>query len=113
MALEQPVESYQTVQTWSRGLKEQWGGDPLAEDSAKLKALSSFCAAIDKDPDELYNFCFLRKRDTGERFASKKRREELTEQIRQYIISSNLRGTDARRHRSNIYSFFSHNGILI
>ncbi len=68
---------------------------------------------MDKNPDELYEFCYLRKRDTGERFPSIKRRNEITQKTKKFVIKSELRGTEARRLRSSIFSFFSHNGVLI
>ena len=113
MAISNPIESYETVQIWSKGLTEQWGGDPLTEDTGKLEALSAFCDYMDKNPDELYAFCFLRKRDTGERFASKKRREELTQKVFEFINQAGLSGVEKRRLRSSVYSFFTHNGVLV
>ena len=113
MTGDQSIESYETMQNWSRGLKEQWGGNPLKEDPAKVSALESFCEFMEKNPDELYAFCFLRKRDTGERFPSIKRREEMTAKVLELVKESDLRGTEARRLRSNVFSFFTHNGVLI
>ena len=113
MAISKPIESYETVQIWAKGLKTQWGGDPLTEDPGKLETLKAFCAFMEKDPDELYAFCFLRKRDTGERFASKKRREELTEKALEFVAQSGLSGVEKRRLRSGVFSFFTHNGVLI
>ena len=52
MSISKPIESYETVQIWAKGLKDQWGGDPLVEDPGKLEALESFCAFMEKDPDE-------------------------------------------------------------
>lgn len=113
MSISKPIESYETVQLWAKGLTDQWGGDPLTEDPSKLETLTSFCAFMEKDPDELYAFCYLRKRDTGERFASKKRREELTAKVLEFVIESGLSGVEKRRLRSSIFSFFTHNGVLI
>lgn len=107
------IGQFETVQVWATGLKEQWGGDPLVEDPGKLDALCGFCEFMGKTPDELYHHCFLRKRDTGERFASKKRRDELIDNIRRFVEESGRMGTEKRRLRSSVNSFFSHNGILI
>lgn len=113
MFLTQPLDDFETVQAWSEALKVQWGGNPLEEDPEKRAALEAFCEYMGKTPDELCEFCFLRKRDTGVRFASKKRREELTGKVFQFVLESGSIGVEKRRLRSNVYSFFTHNGVLI
>ncbi len=50
MGLARPIEAYESVATWSSGLRDQWGGDPLAEDAEKLSSLAAFCELIGKDP---------------------------------------------------------------
>jgi len=110
--LAKPIRSYDSVATWDAGLRQQWGGDPLAEDPAKLEVLDAFCRLVGKDPDELVAFCFLRKRATGERFASAKRREELLLKLKEFETAAG-RGVEARRRRSQVVSFLSHNGVLI
>lgn len=109
---ERPIESYDSVAAWAGGLREQWGGDPFAEDPAKLTTLSEFCDFIATDPDALVAFCFLRKRATGERFASKQRREELLAKLKEFETAAG-RGIEARRRRSHVVSFLSHNGVLM
>ena len=111
MGLERPIEQYESVATWAQGLRQQWGGDPLAEDPEKLEALAAFCRFDGRDPDELLAFCFLRRKETGVRFASVKRREAVAEQVRAFRTASGLSGTEARRRTSNLLSFFIHNGI--
>ena len=111
MELEQPIEQYQSVATWAKGLQEQWGGDPLAEEPEKLETLAAFCQFDGRDPDELLTFCFLRRKKTGERFASVKRREAVAEQLHEFRTASGLSGVAARRLTSNLLSFFIHNGV--
>ena len=111
MGLERPIEQYESVAAWAKGLREQWGGDPLAEEPEKLQGLAAFCEFDGRNPDQLLAFCFLRKKDTGVRFASVKRREAVAEQLRAYKAASGLSGTEARRLTSNLLSFFIHNGI--
>ena len=111
MGLERPIEQYESVATWAQGLRQQWGGDPLAEDPEKLEALAAFCRFDGRDPDELLAFCFLRRKETGVRFASVKRREAVAEQVRAFRTASGLSGTEAGRLASNLLSFFIHNGI--
>ena len=113
MGLPRPITGYESVASWGRGLAEQWGGDPLVEDPARLTSLEAFCEFLAHDPDELLAFCFLRRRDTGERFASKKRRGELTLKLNEFARASGLRGVEARRQRNYVASFLSHNGVLI
>lgn len=110
--LEQSIQSYEAVVAWAGGLRAQWGGDPFAEDPAKLEVLAAFCDFIGKDPDALVAFCFLRKRATGERFASKQRRDELLPKLKEFEAAGG-RGVEARRRRSHVVSFLSHNGVLI
>jgi hypothetical protein len=113
VALAKPIASYASVAAWGAGLAQQWGGDPLAEDPAKLAALEAFCEFVGWDPDELLAFCFLRRRATGERFASKQRREEVNGKLKEFVAASGLRGVEARRRRNTMVSFLSHNGVLI
>ncbi len=111
MDLAQPIEQYESVAMWAKGLREQWGGDPLAEEPEKLEALAAFCQFDGRDPDELIAFCFLRRKETGVRFASVKRREAVAEQLRAFRTASGLSCTEARRLASNLLSFFIHNGV--
>jgi len=113
MELERPIEQYESVATWAKGLREQWGGDPLVEEPEKLEGLLAFCEFDGRDPDELLAFCFLRRKDTGVRFPSIKRREAMVEQLRAFRAASGLSGTEARRLTSNLLSFFIHNGAPI
>jgi hypothetical protein len=112
LGLPKPIESFETVSSWSKGLQGQWGGDPLAEDPEKLRSLEAFCELIGKPPDELVDFCFLRRKRTGERFTSKKRRDQLREQLKEFEAMSGLSGREARRRPNNVVSFLSHNGVL-
>jgi len=108
-----PLDCFESVVTWSRGLEEQWGGDPLAEDPEKLQSLQAFCELVEKSPDELVDFCFLRRKETGERFTSKQRREQLRAQLQEFEAMSGLSGREARRRSNHIVSFLSHNGVLM
>jgi hypothetical protein len=113
MALERPLDAYSSVKTWRAGLRAQWGGDPLAEDPGKLETLASFCAFTGQDPDALVAFCFLRKRDSGERFASVVRRSELAAKLRDCVAERALAGTPARRFSADVLSFLIHNGVMM
>jgi hypothetical protein len=109
----QPLTSCASVVAWADGLQRQWGEtDPFAEDPAKLETLAAFCEAVGKDPDALVAFCFLRKRATGERFTSKERRETLLQELKKFESAAGT-GVEARRRRSHVVSFLSHNGVSI
>jgi hypothetical protein len=113
LVLTKPVREYDSVEGWAEGLRQQWGGDPLAEEPEKLEALGQFCEFIGKDPDVLLAFCFLRKKSTGERFGSVKRREELAAQLRAFRDDAGLPEGDARKLVNDVLSFLIHGGVLI
>ena len=113
MPLPRPIEEYESVGTWRNGLREQWGSDSLEEEPEKLETLAAFCEMIEKDPDELVAFCFLRRKRTGERFGSLKRREEVVEQLREFRNQSGLTGVSARKLVNDVLSFLIHNGVLM
>jgi len=113
MALERAQDAFASVAAWGAGLRAQWGGDPLAETPRKLESLADFCAFIALDPDALVAFCFLRKRDTGERFASVARRAELAAKLRACVAERALEGTAARDFSADVLSFLIHNGVMM
>jgi hypothetical protein len=113
MELEQAADTFASVAAWRAGLREQWGGDPLAEEPHKLASLERFCAFAGQTPDALVAFCLLRKRDSGERFASVVRRAELAEKLRAFLAASGLAGTAARQASSDVLSFLIHNGVMM
>ena len=108
-----PIAEYESVAAWGQGLRDHWGGDPLAEEPEKLESLGAFCAFVGKDPDELLAFCFLRKKATGERFASVKRREEVAARLREFKAEGGLSPTAARKRANSVLSFLIHGGVLM
>lgn len=113
MPQDRPGLEYASVRAWDQALAEHWGGDPLTEDPSRLDALLAFCEYFGKNPDELLQYCFLRRKATGEKFPSKKRREEITAKVAEFTVVNKLTGVEARRQRNHIFSFLSHNGVLI
>jgi hypothetical protein len=111
--LEHPIEEYESVRNWRRRLVEQWGDDPLADDPEKLAALAAFCEYVGKDPDQLLAFCFLRKKDTGARFASVKRRDEVAGWLASWRDQSGKTGIAARKMTNDVLSFFIHGGAMM
>jgi hypothetical protein len=108
-----PLLEYESVKAWGESLARQWGGDPLGEDPEKVAALASFCAHVGKDPDALLAYCFLRRRATGERFASVERREQVAAWLREWRDGSGLTGAAARQRVSGVLSFLIHGGVMM
>ena len=113
MALERTLDAWRSVATWRAGLCAQWGGDPLAEDPQRLESLACFCAFTGQDPDALVAFCFLRRRATGERFASVSRRAELAAKLRACVEGRALSAAAARQLSADVLSFLIHNGVMM
>ena len=113
MPLAKAIGDYDSVAVWAVSLRKQWGGDPLAEQPEKLESLADFCEFAGQDPDELVAFCFLRRRETGERFGSVKRREQVAEKLRGFRRARGVSGTEARKLVSDVLSFLIHNGVLM
>jgi len=110
---ERAIEDYASVAEWAQRLTDQWGGDPLAEDPEKLVSLAAFCEFVEMNPDELLAYCFLRKKATGERFGSQKRRDEIAARLRAFRAASGLTGAAARKRVNDVLSFLIHGGVLI
>ena len=111
MALAKPVEAYASIATCASGLREQWGEDLLALEPERCAAVVRFCEAIDTDPDALVAGCFLRRRETGERFGSVPRRTALLRRLDAYLAASGRSPGEQRRERSSVLSFLIHNGV--
>jgi hypothetical protein len=79
----------------------------------RLNLLADFLAHIGKGPEELVEYCFLRKKDTGERFSSVKRRGEVNDWIEQFVADQGWTGKDAVVNGNTLRSFMIHNGALI
>ena len=112
MSLAKPIEEYDCVEVWAQSLKQQWGGDPMAEEPAKLDHLREFCEFVGMDPDAVVAYCFLRKRETGEKFLSVKRRQDLTAKLRACRDARESESKTQRRvFAADALSFLIHNGV--
>jgi len=110
VGLEKPVAGYATVQTWRKGLVDQWGEEP-ADFDQRTVTLESFCEVTRRDPDEMIEDC-TREVESGKRIRIKARRE-YSEKIAEF---QKVAGTDARsqgRAGNIVRSFFIHNGIFM
>lgn len=100
-----------SVQLWIENTTYE--GEPAEALARRLGVLAGFLDSIGKDADGLVAFCFLRKRDTGERFVSTKRRNEVNEQIEKYVTAQGWIGKPAVANANIVRSFLIHNGIPI
>jgi hypothetical protein len=108
---DQQIESQASVKRWeaSAGLS----AEPAEVHEGKLRILADFCAKVDKEPDELVAFCILRKKETGERFLSVKRRETINSWLEEFAAEQGWTGKQAVANANVVRSFLIHNGILI
>lgn len=100
-----------SVQLWIGNTTYE--GEPAEALDRRLGVLAGFLEVIGKDADGLVEFCFLRKKDTGERFVSTKRRAEVNEQIEKYVTARGWTGKPAVANANIVRSFLIHNGIPI
>ncbi len=108
---EQAIEGYESVRTWRRDLSDQWGGDPIAEEPGKLRALARFCEFVGDDPDTIIGRCFRVRKSDGERIISSKWRAHYAGKICEFREHSG----DQESHRlgADVLSFLIHNGVLV
>ena len=109
MPLAKPIADYDTVQTWSSGLSEQWGEEP--DMAARTSALDRFCDFAGKDPDVLIAEC-TREVESGKRIRIKARRQ-YSEQIAEFQAASGGSAREQLKLGNTIRSFFIHNGIFM
>jgi len=105
------LRSAESVQRWFGGAGHDRAAPP--EQQRVLGILGGFCRQFGKTPDELVAFCFLRKRETKERFVSVKRREAVNEAIEAFLTDQGWTGKEAVVNANVIRSFLIHNGVPI
>ena len=106
----QAVREAASVQLW---LARTSLGEPPAATERRVVLLAGFLQAAERTADELVAFCFLRKRDSGDRFVSAKRRTAVNDDIEKYATQQGWTGKDAVANGNVIRSFLIHNGIPI
>ncbi len=107
----QGIESQASVEQWAAGSGHDH--DPAEVRERKLRILADFCAKVEKSPDELVTFCILRKKATGERFLSVKRREAINNWLDEFAAEQGWTGKQAVVNANVVRSFLIHNGVLI
>ena len=100
------------VQKWVEGLRTQSGVAVDSEDE-RLHLLAGFCSLTGRTPDETVEFCFLRRRETGERFLSVQRRQTISDEIDRYVESIGREGHGFVVASNTLRSFLIHNGVFI
>ena len=105
------TESPGSVRQWAAGAGLDH--DPAEARERKLGILSDFCARVGKQPDELVAFCILRKKATGERFLSVKRREAVNDWLDKFAAEQGWTGKEAVVNANVVRSFLIHNGVFI
>jgi hypothetical protein len=95
---------------------ERWLGSahhPPDVQQRQLQILEAFCERVGKTPDELVAFCFLRKKATGDRFVSVKRRRTVNAWIDEFVTDQGWTGKEAVVNANVIRAFLIHNAVLI
>jgi hypothetical protein len=105
------IRSSPAVQRWFTSARHD--SAPAETQDRYLEILASFCERVGKSPDELVAFCFLRKKATGERFVSVKRRVTVNEWIAEFVVERGWGGKDAVVNANVIRGFLIHNAVLI
>jgi hypothetical protein len=105
------IGSQASVRQWEAGTG--LSGEPPEVRERKLRILADFCAKVEKEPDELVAFCVLRKKATGERFLSVRRREMINDWLEEFAAEQGWAGKQAVVNANVVRSFLIHNGVLI
>ena len=108
---ERSLEDYESVRTWRRDLSEQWGGDPIAEEPEKLRALTAFCEFTGDDPDTMVQRCFRVRKSDNERVISNKWRTHYAQKIKEFRDHGST--PEALRAGRDVLSFLIHNGVMV
>lgn len=111
MALDRPIDEYASVKAWGESLRQQWGGDPLAEDPEMVRALEDFCRWTEEDPDTIVGHCFRIRKSDGERVLSTKWRKIYADKIKEFRAQG--APAAARQRGAAVLGFLIHNGVLI
>jgi len=106
-----PLLEYEAVRTWLDGLRQHWGGDPLADDPERLPALEAFCRFAGRDPDQIIRETTMVK--DGERRIRVKGRERYAALINEF--QAQVEGSRFKKGKwgNVVRSFLIHNGVLL
>jgi hypothetical protein len=104
------LQDQESIQTWQRGLTEQWGEAPT-DFEERVQLVGRFCEFVDQTPDAVIAAC-SREVDGGKRIRIKQRRF-YTEKIAEFQGSVDGDARAKGRAGNVIRSFFIHNGIFM
>jgi hypothetical protein len=110
-SINKPLEEYDSVKTWYRGLREQSGVEPN-DDKSRLELLREFCVTLELDPDEIVAACILKKEGKEAKISIKGRRS-MAERITDFQAEGGAVGRERATRGNTIRSFLIHNGILL
>jgi len=100
-----------TVKHWI--ISARLDSEPPDQLYERMDILAGFLARVGMDTDGLVEYCFLRKKDTGERFSSVRRRGEVNDWIEEFVAHRGWTGREAVVNGNTIRSFMIHNGAVI
>jgi hypothetical protein len=100
------------VQKWLESLSER-SGEEIDWQDKRVELVKGFCEYIEKTPDDLVHYIWLKKRKDGLRSASSKRRQEISQKIEEYVKQTGQMGHDANAAANTLRSFLIHNGIFM
>lgn len=109
--MNKPIEEYDSVKTWFRGLREQSGIEPN-DDPSRLQLLREFCQSIELDPDATVTACLLVKEGRETKISIKGRRT-MAERIADFQAAGGADSRERAKRGNTIRSFLIHNGILL
>lgn len=105
------IEDYETVEKWAKATGQH--AQPPETRAHQLEVLANFSDFAGKTPDELAAYCFLRKKDTGVRFVSTKRRIAMNTTIDEFVEAQGWVDKEAVVNANIVRSFLIHNGVFI
>ncbi|MDP9238981.1 MAG: hypothetical protein M3P30_16570 [Chloroflexota bacterium] len=106
-----PMLEYDSVRVWLDGLRQHWGGDPVADDPERLPMLEAFCRYANRDPDQIIKETTMIK--DGEKRIRTKGRERYAALIDEWQATQE--GSRIRKGKwgNTARSFLIHNGVLL
>ena len=88
-------------------------GGPAGRSRAKAADSRGLLRQGREGADESVAFCILRKKETGERFLSVKRRETVNNWLDEFAAEQGWAGKQAVTNANVVRSFLIHNGVFI
>jgi len=101
--------SESSVKKWIDATK--YPGEPAGDVDSRVQLLADFFKHLKKSPNELIACCFLRKKGTGDRFVSTRRRKDVNEQIDSFVALQGWSDKQEVMNGNRIRSFLTHNGV--